>query len=141
MKTILVLEDEPCVMAVLKNVLSRQYTVLESTTTSEAFQQFLKHGGKIDLLIADAILPVSSGIQAALALRLRLPNLRIMFISGYPESMWPDRELAQLDELPSDEIAILQKPFFPAILLKTVGLLIGAPAKLTRASCSTPGAA
>ena len=124
LKTVLVLEDEPCVMAVLRNTLSRWYTVVESTTAIGAFQEFRECAGDIDLLIADATLPVSSGIHVALALRLRLPTLRIVLISGLPESLWPDQERAQLNEVPSDAIAILEKPFFPAILLKTVNRLL-----------------
>ncbi len=43
--------------------------------------------------------------------------------------MWSDQESAELDELPPDSVATLQKPFFPATLLKTVAALIGPPAE------------
>jgi hypothetical protein len=39
--------------------------------------------------------------------------------------MWPEQGAAELDEHPSDSVAILQKPFMPAALLETIHRLIG----------------
>ncbi len=124
MKTVLVLEDEPVVMNLIRYVLSKEYVVLQSTTAAEALQRFHDHEGDIHLLLADVTLPVSSGIRVALELRSWNPRLKVILTSGYPPDMWPDQDTAELDELPSDSVATLQKPFTPAMLLSRVGALL-----------------
>jgi CheY-like chemotaxis protein len=132
-KKILVLEDEPGIMALIRLVLSKEYIVLESTTAAEAFQRFQESDNQIHLVIADVTLPVSSGIDVALELRSMNPFLRIILTSGYPRDMWPDQESAELNELPSDSVATLQKPFTPATLRQQVEALIGPPVEFAPA--------
>lgn len=125
MKTILILEDEPVVMALIRRVLSKRYAILESTTAEEALQRFSEHHCAVDLLIADVTLPVSSGIRVALELRGANQALRIILTSGYPPEMWPDQDAAELNEIPSGSVATLLKPFLPATLQEMVAALIG----------------
>jgi CheY-like chemotaxis protein len=130
MKTTLVLEDELSILKIVRLVLSKEYVVLESTSAAEAFQQFHKHDGNIILLITDVILREKFGTQVALKLREQNPALKIILTSGYPQSMWPDSERAEIQNLPSDSVAILDKPFFPATLLKTINEMLGPSAEL-----------
>jgi two-component system, cell cycle sensor histidine kinase and response regulator CckA len=125
-KTILVLEDESAVMRLFRRVLDG-YTILEATTAEEARQRFIENGRHLDLLIADVILPKSSGIHTALLLREASSQLRIVLTSGYPRSMWSDQDAIDLRQLGSDSVVFLQKPFLPTTLLKTVHSCIGRP--------------
>jgi hypothetical protein len=50
--------------------------------------------------------------------------LKIILTSGYPTDMWPEEECAGLNELPSNSVAILPKPFFPGTLLRSVREMI-----------------
>jgi CheY-like chemotaxis protein len=130
--TILILEDEPSSMDLIRTVLAPLgHTILEATTAEEAFVRFEESDGEIDLLVADVTLPVSSGIRVALELRSLLPYLRIILTSGYPPQMWDEQDVAELSELPSDSLATLQKPWLPALLRQTVTRFIGMPTTMT----------
>src|SRR5260370_15348450 len=129
LKPLLVLEDHPSVMMVLRLMLE-QYNVIEASTAEQALRLFTDHGRKIDLLVADVTLPTSSGIQVALLLRSEVPDLPVILTSGYPVSAWNDRDSADLERLGSNSVAILQKPFQSKALSDAVRELIGtAPAE------------
>ena len=124
--TILMLDDEPVVMKVLRVVL-KQYNLLEATSAEQAIQLFVSNGRTLDLLLTDLSLPTSSGIQLALLLRTELPGLPVILTSGYPVGCWSVRDANDLKNLGPNCVAILQKPFYPGVLMKTVCELIGAP--------------
>jgi CheY-like chemotaxis protein len=123
MKTLLVLEHEAPVMKLLLHVL-RHYTVLKATTAEQALRLFFYHARQIDLLVADATLPTSSGLYVALLLRAEIPNLPVILTSGYPLS---NRDFADLERLGSTSVVILPKPFQPQVLSEAVRQLVGAP--------------
>ncbi len=126
MKTVLILEDEPAILDLIRRVLdSAGYAPLEAMTAREAFLRFEENDAQIDLLIADVVLPVSSGIRVALELRSLLPNLRIILTSGLPPSCWGEQDAAEFNELPSDSVVTLQKPFPPPLILEHVKRLVG----------------
>lgn len=101
---ILILEDESCVVNVLRIVLQRRgYSISETTTAQDALESCGKNG-HLDLLIADVNLPTSSGIEVALQLKERIPNLKIILISGYPPGCFNDQHAALFSELPSDSV-------------------------------------
>lgn len=125
MKTILVLDDEVLVLNVLRHILANSgYAVLTATSAEQAFQRFEEMESHIDLLIADMKLPVSSGAQVAVELRSVRPRLKIMLVSGYPNSMWNHQGIA---ELPSESFLTLTKPFSVSNLLENIHQLIGPP--------------
>jgi CheY-like chemotaxis protein len=120
-KTILVLEDEPLLMKLMRNLLDRHgYTVLEAAGAEQALQHLHTSGCRIDLLIADVILPGLSGIQVALQLRSELPDLPVILTSGYPPNDWSVRDARHLMQLGVDSVSILLKPFGTRILLNAV---------------------
>ena len=124
MKSLLVLEDEPDVMELLRNVL-KQYSVIEATNAEEALRIFTRHGRQFDLLVSDVTLPEISGIQVALLLRSEIPNLPVLLTSGYPVSDWTGRDYTDLQRLGATSVAMLSKPFQIQDLLKKVGELTG----------------
>jgi DNA-binding response OmpR family regulator len=123
-QTILVLEDETDLMALLRHIL-KQYRLIEAATAEHALRLFGDHDRRIDLLLADVMLPTSSGIQVALLLRSEIPNLPVILTSGYPVTVWAEREAADLKRLGSNSLAILQKPFKTQVLPNTVREMIG----------------
>ena len=124
MKTLLVLEDEPVLMVLLRHLL-KPYRLIEAATAEQALRLFNDHDRRIDLLLADVTLPASSGIQVALLLRSELPNLPVILTSGYPVSVWAERDAADLERLGSSSVAILQKPFKAQVLPNTIREMIG----------------
>ena len=91
MKLVLVLEDDRGVLDLLCLILSGQgYVVLAAGTAEEAFRHAAECK-EIDLLIADIVLTASSGIRVGLQLKRRIPHLKILLVSGYPEHAWRSR--------------------------------------------------
>jgi CheY-like chemotaxis protein len=128
MKTVLVLEDNAAILALIRMAVeSRGYAVLAATSAREAFERFEENDSVVDLLITDVKLPESSGIRVALELRSLLPYLKIIVTSGYSQTAWDEQDAAEFNELPSDSVSVLQKPFIPAELLDRVHMLIGLP--------------
>ena len=125
MKAILVLEDEPSLMKLLRHTL-KDYRMIEATTAEEALMLFIDHDYLIDLLVADLTLPTKSGAQVALHLRSKIPDLPVILTSGYPVSGWKERDSADLRRL-GQPVAVLQKPFTGHQLLDAIGDLTGCP--------------
>jgi len=121
--TILLLEDESCVMRLLWHML-KPHTLLEATSAEQALRLFSEHYGGIDLLIADVTLPVGTGIQVALSLRTQSPSLPVVLTSGYPVSAMSGQNIADLHRLGTDRIIFVTKPFQPGLLEKAVRELI-----------------
>ncbi len=121
MKTILLLDDEVCLMKLMSQLLARcGYVVWESSSAEEAITRFQDVKGQLDLFVADVNLPESSGIQVALLLRGERPDLRVILMSGYPRSCWQGRDTTDLGRLGSDSLLILEKPFMPRALLNYI---------------------
>jgi CheY-like chemotaxis protein len=132
-RTLLILDDEPVVIDLLRLML-KQYNLLEATTAQQALQIFADRDRPIDLLIADLSLPTSSGIWVALLLRAEIPNVPVILTSGYPVRSWSAKNCNDLEKLGSNRVAVLQKPFLPEALLNTIRQLIGAPLTETAGS-------
>jgi len=122
MKTLLILEDEAPVLKLLWHML-KQYDLIEATSAEEALRAFDEHGTQIDLLVADVTLPAGSGIRVALRMRAQIASLPVILTSGYPVVDWSPRDTADLEELGSESVAILQKPFLARDLLSAVSRL------------------
>jgi DNA-binding response OmpR family regulator len=133
--TLLVLEDNPFVMMVLRLMLE-QYSLIEASTAEHALRLFIDHGRKIDLLVADVTLPTSSGIQVALLLRKKTSTLPVILTSGHPVSAWNDRDSADLERLGSNSVAILLEPFQPQELSNAVRVLLAPLTEKTTTACS-----
>ncbi len=108
MKKILVVDDEPAVLNFLTMVAqSLQYEVLKAKDGIEALLTF-DHDEAIDALITDIKMPGMNGFQLAENLRMKRPDLPILFISGFFNEFE-----APTDMLDDDGVHFLPKPFTP----------------------------
>jgi PAS domain S-box-containing protein len=83
--TVLVVEDEPAVLAMLSEVFGEAgYQVLTGSNGVDA-QDHLKADSPIDLLITDIGLPGMNGRQVAEIARNIFPRLPVLFMTGYAE--------------------------------------------------------
>jgi CheY-like chemotaxis protein len=126
MKTLLVLEDEPSLMKLLRHTL-KHYSLIEAVSAEEALLLFIDYDYRVDLLLADLTLPTISGIQVAIHLRSKIPDLPVILTSGYPISGWSDKNSADLRRLGASSVAVLQKPFPGQELLDAICDLTGWP--------------
>jgi CheY-like chemotaxis protein len=85
-ETVLVVEDEPVVRAVILEMLADQgYRTLEAVDGPSGLR-ILLDPQRIDLLLTDVGLPGMNGRQLADQARETRPDLKILFITGYAES-------------------------------------------------------
>ena len=83
-ETILVVEDEPAILEITTMILTKLgYRVLRASSPGGAIRLAREHGDKIDLLVADVVMPGMNGLDLADNLQPRLPGLKRLFMSGY----------------------------------------------------------
>lgn len=109
--TILVVEDDPTVLLLVRKILERSgYQVVTATTGEDALA--VTERNDIDAVVSDVLMPKMSGMELHQALRMKNPDLVTILMSGYSDDVVP-REL-------SDEIIFLQKPVPKETLLQAV---------------------
>lgn len=83
-KTVLVVEDEGGVRSFIATILRAQgYHVLEASDGVEALKLMQTHAGACQLVITDVIMPRMNGPALAQHLAAFIPDLKVLFISGY----------------------------------------------------------
>ena len=86
-ETVLVVEDEPVVRGVILEMLGEQgYRTLEAVD-GPAGLRLLRGDARVDLLVTDVGLPGMNGRQLADQAREMQPGLKVLFITGYAESV------------------------------------------------------
>ena len=86
-ETVLIVEDEPVVRAVIVEMLGEQgYQTLEAVDGPSGLR-ILRTNARIDLLVTDVGLPGMNGRQLADQARETRPGLKVLFITGYAESV------------------------------------------------------
>jgi PAS domain S-box-containing protein len=84
-QTVLVVEDEPAVRNLARRFLeSDGYTVVEARGATEAIEAVRQYGKDIDLLLTDVVMPGLSGPKLVELLRESQPELKVLYMSGYP---------------------------------------------------------
>ena len=82
-KSILVVEDEPAVLALASMIVKRaNYRAIEASDGMEALA-ILQGGVPVDAIISDIMMPRMSGVDLVKTVREMLPEIPVLFISGY----------------------------------------------------------
>jgi CheY-like chemotaxis protein len=83
----------------------------------------LDRGMAVDLLIADLCMPGMHGAEMVRRIRTRRPDLKVLYVTGFPDSLMSVRPLG-------DGEAVLEKPITVESLREAVSLLLyGTPTK------------
>ena len=113
--TILVVEDEAGIRALVRKILRRQgYEVLEAANGQDALALCREHGRRVDLLITDVLMPQMGGRELVERLQTQGHEMKVLYVSGYT-----DDATVYAAELPPGT-AFLQKPFTLGSLLDKV---------------------
>jgi CheY-like chemotaxis protein len=106
-ETILVVEDETALCALVQNVLTNLgYRVMEASNGPEALDVWKQHGHEIQLLVTDMVLPKGmNGKELARLLRRENSKLKVIYASGY------SAEVAGQDLVLEEGVNFLTKPY------------------------------
>jgi len=114
-ETIMVVEDEPVVRALVCSVLRvRGYKVLEAGLGSDALRIAERYEEPIHLILTDVVMPHMSGVEVAQQFTQLHPEARVLYMSGYT-----DESLGSQYGL-DPKIGFVQKPFSSAQLTAKV---------------------
>jgi CheY-like chemotaxis protein len=114
-ETILLVEDEPTVRRVAKQMLRRQgYVVLEAGNGQEALAVSAAFDAAIHLVISDAVMPGMGGAEVVRRLQEQRPAMKALFMSGYTDDEVVRRGIV------SSRVSFVQKPFTSDALTRGV---------------------
>ena len=118
--TILVVEDEQAVREGISRLLTdHEYQVVSALDGAGALEIVDGFDGAIDLLLTDLVMPGMPGLELAETVSQRRPDIGILFMSGYPQSLSEDY---------SPTIGgVLSKPFTERGLLEAVSAALSWP--------------
>lgn len=120
MAKILVLDDEPAILIMIKKMLEKAgYEVRVASNGKEGMRLFERE--KPDLLITDIIMPEKEGLETIFELRKKHPELKIIAISGggriSPDGYLPGAKLLGAN-------MVFQKPLVQKDFLNAVSQLL-----------------
>jgi PAS domain S-box-containing protein len=118
-EAVLVVEDDEMVRSVMvRSLRGAGYRVREESNPTDALENLRENLDPLHLLVTDVQMPGRSGPSMAAEIRRLRPDIRVLFVSGYPGDAL-DRG-AQHD-------GFLPKPFTPELLLARVRSILDAP--------------
>lgn len=120
MAKILVIDDEPSILLMIKKMLEKAgHEVEMALNGKEGMQIFEKN--KADLLITDIIMPEKEGLETIVEMRKKYPVLKIIAISGggriSADGYLPGAKLLGAD-------MVFQKPLIQKEFLEAVSFLL-----------------
>lgn len=121
MAKVLIFDDEPSILLMLKKMLEKEgHQVDLALNGRDGMELFEKD--KPDLVITDIIMPEKEGLETILELRKKHPELKIIAISGGgrigSEGYLPSAKLLGAD-------LVFQKPLIPKEFVQAVSVLLG----------------
>jgi two-component system, cell cycle sensor histidine kinase and response regulator CckA len=118
-ETILLVEDEPTLLGMLRTLLGRSgYNVLSASHPENALELAAQHASSIRLLVSDVIMPGMNGRELAQRVQAIIPGVPLLFMSGYTA------DVLDWQQALGSGAAFLQKPFLAAELMKLMRALI-----------------
>lgn len=114
-ETILLAEDEKMVRDFAVRILTDAgYSVVVASNGEEAVRLFDENSDKISLVLLDAVMPKLVGREAYRHIKEIDPETKVVFCTGY------DPETAQVNAILGEDVRLVEKPFDPDELLRTV---------------------
>lgn len=118
--TVLLVEDEDLIRDLAEQILAEAgYRVFAAADASEAMALAEQVATPIDLLLTDVVMPGVSGADLAHRLLRQHPEMRILYMSGYSDSLIFRYGVLQ------ERAAFLRKPFSAEVLEQRVAELLG----------------
>jgi len=90
------------------------YEVLAASNGREALEVGASHGGAIDLLLTDVVMPQMGGRRLAEHMKVSHPRTRVLYMSGYTDDAILRHGVLE------ETSAFMEKPFSPEVLARKV---------------------
>jgi len=114
-ETVLLVEDAAPVRALARRILeARGYRVLDAPDGPSALDLSARHGGGIDILVTDVVMPGMSGRELAERLAPERARMKVLYTSGFTDDAMVRQGVLNAG------VAFLQKPFVPDTLARKV---------------------
>lgn len=114
-ETILVIDDEPKVRRLIRDTLEPLgYKLMEAESGNDAIGKMEHSGETVDLLMSDVVMPGMNGKATIEQIKSRLPQVKVLFMSGYA-----DDRIQQYGIRFSDE-DFIDKPLTPDLIARKV---------------------
>jgi len=121
-RTVLVIEDQAPLRGLVVQYLSMDgIAAIGAGSAAEGLSIMERQASRIDLALIDMVLPGMSGLDLAAEFGRKYPNLKILFTSGYVDSIAMQGIAGLSPEL------VLFKPFTERALLDSVHMLLDGP--------------
>jgi two-component system, cell cycle sensor histidine kinase and response regulator CckA len=130
--TILIVDDEDGIRATLRQQLAAQgHTVLEASHGIEALALVRMQPGRVELVLADVVMPEMNGTELAATLQAEYPDLPVILMSAYAPAGWTRVGIHQ------SIVPVLMKPFTSDQLAELIQIALDLPGKRRRTSQPT----
>jgi CheY-like chemotaxis protein len=118
---VLLVEDEPALRQLAVLMLERLgYRAFETANGSEALAAVSEKGVRPDVVLTDVVIPGMSGPVLVEHLRETLPDLKVIYMSGYTDDAIAKRGVVE------SGVNFLQKPFTMSALAKIIDTALSA---------------
>lgn len=116
---ILLVDDEPQLIAIMKRYLERLgYEVIATSGTAAAWEKIEKDPAALALAVVDMTMPGMSGEELARRILAAHPTIRVIAASGYPV------DVKALESIAAARFVFLHKPFTPEMLADAIKRLL-----------------
>jgi CheY-like chemotaxis protein len=117
---ILVVDDEPSLLGLVRTMLSRAgYDVLEASGGAEALRIASQPNCPVRLLLTDVLMPDMNGYELVAALKTRRPEIKVLYMSGYTDKALLESTGRTLEGAP-----LIRKPFTQYALTTKISELL-----------------
>jgi CheY-like chemotaxis protein len=118
MPTVMVVDDEHAVRNLESQMLKQAgYEVMLADDALKALDM-VRENDQLDLVIADVHMPDMNGDEMARQIRALRPELKVLFVTGYSDTLFNCQPVLWQDQ------AYLDKPFTRRALLEAVSMLL-----------------
>ncbi|HKW90996.1 MAG TPA: response regulator [Methylomirabilota bacterium] len=114
-ETVLVVDDEPDILAVVRSILEQKgYTVLHTGDPHQALRWATQR--EVNLLLTDVIMPLMKGTELAQRFQALSPDTKVILMSAY-----------KVAEITASGLPFIAKPFVPDALVERVRHALAPP--------------
>ena len=113
-ETILIVDDSDSVLNMLKLTLeSVGYTILKADSGDTAMEIINSGSPAIDMVLTDVVMPGMNGPKLVKKIREVLPDIKVAFMSGYPDEVLHREDI-------DEKTLLITKPIIPTQLELTI---------------------